>query len=309
MKKTLLASAILASLVSVSAQAATVYDQDGQTLKISGDIDVTAVFDDTGDGTTSSDSSTYGSINVFGTTAVSDTTTAYAEFEIDTSDATNDDFAVDELVVGLDTAYGDFSFGGVSSALGQISDFTDVGNEFGGAVEEISGGGETGFAYANTFAGVSVNAEYIASSEEDKDSIGVSAVYSLEGLSVGLGFVTVDEADELAFGLGYSIDALYVGLGYAMGAVDADTDFNRIELAVTYGVTDDVTVMAFYGNGETEKGSTTSDALDYYAVEATYSIASNLSASAGYAVNNLDAYSDESKDSDTTIYTSISYDF
>ena len=327
MKKTLLASAILASLVSVSAQAATVYDADGSTLKISGDVDVTAYSDDSVDGTIGNAS--YASINLFGTTTISDSVTAYAEFEIDTGsystaeskfgadvdgDGEDDsvktsEFAIDELLVGFDTAYGDFSFGDTSSALGQISDFTDVGNNFAGSQEVIEGEGETGFAYANTFDALTVNAEFKASSEDEEDSIGISAVYSLNGLSVGLGFVTVDEADELAFGLGYSMDALYVGLGYAMGAIDADIDFTSIELAVTYGVTDDVTVMAFYGTGEVEFGSLSADYLDYYALEVEYSIASNVSAYVGYKSNNLDEYSDESDDSDTSIYTQISYDF
>ncbi|TEW52142.1 porin [Psychromonas algicola] len=307
MKKTLLASAILASLVSVSAQAATVYDADGQTLKISGDIDVTAYFDDQGDGTTSSDSSTYGSINIFGTTAVSDTTTAYAEFEIDTdgyesnsaTEATGQ-FAIDELVVGLDTAYGDFSFGGVSSALGQVTDFTDVGNEFGGSLETLGGSGATGFAYANTFGGVSVNAEYIASSDEDADSIGVSAVYSLDfGLDIGAGYVVVDEDSEIQFGLGYSVDALYVGFGYEAGE-EGGVDFTTMELAVTYGVSDDLTLMAFYGMGDTDDA----DTLDYYALEASYSLASNVTASAGFTADNLDTAT-----VDNQLYTQISYDF
>jgi predicted porin len=308
MKKTLLATAILAGLVSVSAQAATVYDQDGQTLKISGDIDALVYSNDSTAGTLDEDN--YASINIKGFTKVSDTVTAYAEFEIDTdgydteisgTDTETSAFAIDELVVGLDTAYGDFSFAGVSSALGQISDFTDVGNEFGGNLEEISGGGASGFAYANTFGGLTLNAEYIASSDEDADSVGVSAVYSIDGLSLGLGYVTLDESNELALGLSYSIDALYVGLGYAMGESDATTDFTIIELAVTYGVTDDVTLMAFYGIGEEEVGSTTTDSLDYYAVEASYSFASNVSANVGYKVDNLDE--------DNTLYTSIQYDF
>jgi len=164
MKKTLLTSAILAGLFSATAQAATVYDADGSTLAVSGDIDVTAYFDDSVDGTAKDAS--YASINIFGTTAVSDTTTAYAEFEIDT-DGDGETFAIDELVVGLDSAYGDFSFGGVDSALGQVSDFTDIGNEFGGNQEVVEGEGATGFAYANTFNGLTVNLEYIASSDKE----------------------------------------------------------------------------------------------------------------------------------------------
>ena len=91
--------------------------------------------------------------------------------------------------------------------------------------------------------------------------------------------------------------------------VAGDVDFTTLELAVTYGVTDDVTVMAFYGTGEFEVGSFSADYLDYYALEVEYSFASNVSAYVGYGVNNLDSYSDESTDSDTTIYTQISYDF
>jgi len=322
MKKTLLASAILAGLVSVSAQAATVYDADGTTLKISGDVDVTTYFDDQEDGTLSPDSNVYGSINIFATNQVSDSVTAYAEFEIDTgsyftaeskfdADVNNDgeddsvktsEFAIDELVVGLDTAYGDFSFGGVSTAVGYISDFTDVGNEFAGNLETIGGEGEVGFAYSNTFSGLSINADYIASSAEDADSIGVSAVYSVAGLTLGAGYVTLDEDDEVAFGIGYAIDALYVGLGYETGETGGD-DFTRMELAVTYGVTDELTVFAFYGIGEKDDV----DNLDYYALEASYALGSNTTVSAGYKADNLDAA--ETDGNDSQLYTQISYDF
>ena len=296
MKKTLLASAILAGLVSVSAQAATVYDQDGQTLKISGDIDVVALSSDSVDGTLASDS--YASINAFASSKVSETVTAYAEFEIDT-DADADLsvpgdslFDIDELVVGFDTAYGDFSFGGTSSALGQISDMTDVAAATGGNQEVVSGGGSTGFAYANTFSGVSLNLEYIASDQKNEDSMGASALYSSDfGLDLGAGFVSVDEDNEIALGLGYSMDALYVGLGYAVGE-QSGADITYMEVVAQYAATDSLTVGLQMGSGESEIGGVTTEEVDFYAVDATYALNSSVSTYASYKVANIDTDED-----------------
>ena len=329
MKKTLLASAILAGLVSVSAQAATVYDQDGITLKISGDVDATVYSDDSVDG--SLGNANYASINLFGTTKVSDSVTAYAEFEIDTggnsvsftdtdTDVTSgtnisntttsksSEFSLDELVVGLDTTYGDFSFGGVDSALGQVSDFTDIGNELGGIQEVLEGGGASGFAYANTFAGISLNAEFIASEDKDADSMGISAVYSLEGLSLGLGYVAVDEENQLLVAAGYAVANLYVGVSYGIGEVlsygDSTygqlSDLTTLEFSAAYQVTGDVSVVALLGQAEVEDA----DVKDYYALEVGYSLADNVLTTVGYSADNLD-----NADPDNSIYAQISYDF
>ena len=70
MKKTLLASAILASLVSVSSQAATVYEQEGTTVNVYGGAEVAALLLDSATGTAASDN--YGYIGLDGTSKISD---------------------------------------------------------------------------------------------------------------------------------------------------------------------------------------------------------------------------------------------
>jgi len=305
MKKTLLASAILAGLVSVSAQAATIYDQEGTTVEVSGSAEVAAFFNTSGSAV--SDSS--GSIGISGESKVSDSVTAYAEFSIE-SDA---DSAVttDDLLVGFDTAYGDFSMGATDAALDQITDFTDIGDEFGG-IQGIAGGdGDTGFFYTNSFGGVVVNAEYIASDVQDADSMGVSVAYYTEsGLGFGLGYVTVedatDDADEIAVGVGYTAGDLYVGLGYAIVS-QGDEDITSIELAAKYQATSDLSVAVLTGQAELDDGTTTSDEEGYFAVELGYSVNDSVYTYVGYQTSTLDE--SDANYNDDQIKASVEYSF
>ena len=299
MKKTLLASAILAGLVSATAQAATVYEQDGTSLDVIGGAEVVAVSKDSIDGTLGHDN--FGYIGLSGSSKVSDTVTAYADFVIETDDVDAGTFAVDDLIVGFDTAYGDFSFGGTDSALGQVSDISDIGAYHGGIQEFVEGKGATGFGYANTFAGLTVNAEFIASSAEDADSIGLSAVYSLDfGLDLGAGYVVLDDANELALALGYSIGDFYLGLGYADGEDTTGADYTSIEVAAQYAVTDALTVTALLGQAETDDVDTT----DYYVVDASYAINDSVVTYASFQADNLDGATDDSE-----IVVGVAYDF
>jgi len=298
MKKTLLASAILASLASVSAQAATVYDQDGTTVEVLGGAEVVAVSADSVDGTFGHDN--YGYLGLTGTSAISDTATAYASFVIETDDVDASTFAIDDLIIGFDTSNGDFSFGGTDGAIEQVTDMTDIGAYHGGIQEVVSGDGDTGFLYSNTFSGVTVNAEFIASDVKDEDSVGVSALYSADfGLDLGLGYVAVDENSEIAFAVGYTVSDLYLAVGYAVVDYDGD-EYTSLELAAQYQVTDAVVVSALLGQAEFED----TDVVDYFAIDASYAINGSASTYVSFKSDNIDGVQD-----DTEIVAGLVYDF
>ena len=311
MKKTLLASAILAGLVSASAQAANVYDADGVTVDVVGGVELNAIFADSYDNGTDIDGTlghdNNGYVGLAGTSKITDTATAYASFVIETEEGTEDDFRtefeVDDLIIGLDTAYGDFSFGDVDSALEQVADFTDIAAYHGGEQEVLEGEGDTGFAYKNTFGAFTVNAEFIASSEDDEDSIGLSAVYSSDfGLDIGLGFVSIDDEDEVAVALGYTTGNLYLGLGYA--DVDerdnSNDDYEVVEFAVQYQMTEALTLTGLYTKVELDGH----DEVEYYVLDALYAVNNNLEVYAAYQYDDID-----DSDDDSEFVIGMTYDF
>lgn len=319
MKKTLLASAILAGLVSASAQAANVYDADGVTVDVVGGVELNAIFadsyDNAGDqkieGTVGHDN--YGYVGLAGTSKITDTATAYASFVIETQDEDGksdtefgSEFAVDDLIIGLDTAYGDFSFGDVDSALEQVADFTDIAAYDGGELEVAEGEGDTGFAYKNTFGAFTVNAEFIASDADDEDSVGLSAVYSSDfGLDLGLGFVSIDDEDEIAAAIGYTTGNLYLGLGYAdVDEYENDAgevgDYEAVEFAIQYQMTEALTLTGLYTKGEFEGH----DEIEYYVLDALYAVNNNLEVYASYQYDDIDSHQD-----DTEFVIGMTYDF
>ena len=319
MKKTLLASAILASLVSVSSQAATIYDQEGTTVAVSGSAEVAINSNDSVDGTAESASS--GSIGIEGTSKISDDVTAYASFGVaaDVGAKAEDD----DILIGFKPSFGDISLGATDAALDQVTDFTDIGDEFGGIQGIVSGGGDTGLFYTNTFSGLTLNAEYIASDTKDEDSMGVSAVYSLGDLNLGLGYVAVDDANEIALAVGYTAGDLTLGLGYAMGEVTeydidndgtADTftesvDYTSLEIAAKYQVTEALSLAVLAGQTELEDSDgNTADVAGYYAIEAGYAVNDAVYAYVAYQASTLDE-DDDSYYSDDQIKASIEYSF
>lgn len=288
MKKTLLATAILSGLVSATAGAATVYDNDGTSLSIGGRAEVRGEFKSAG----TMDDKSRARINVAGETKISDTLTGFGfvEYQI-TDDSDNDDGTAltnRYLYAGLATQYGDFSYGKQGAANVQLSDMSDIANYHSGIQQIITGSEDNQsntFLYSSTFDALTVQADYQAVSEEDKDTFGLSAVYALDfGLDLGVAYTDGDDSYQTTFGAAYSADALYVAATYAIGDIDSDTDFDSLEVAVAYQLTEQVGLVGIYELQETNDVET----VDAYALEANYSFNGNLSSFVSYQFNQID---------------------
>jgi predicted porin len=182
MKKTLLATAILTSFVSAAAGAATVYDQDGTSLKVGGRAEVRGLFSDSVDGTMQDKSRAR--INFKGKTQISEDLAGFGVMEYEIKSGASE-VSNRYLYAGLSTVAGDFSYGRQDTANVQVSDMTDIASEHSGIQQYIGSASDkedNTFAYADNFLdkALSVQANFIASEAEDQDAFGVSALYSLD---------------------------------------------------------------------------------------------------------------------------------
>ncbi|MCP4324225.1 MAG: porin, partial [Alteromonadales bacterium] len=210
MKKTLLATAILSGLVSLTAGAATVYDQDGTTLKVGGRVEVRGLFADSVEGTMEDKSRAR--INFGGETQISENLTGFGfvEYEISpNAKGTVDEPIIDTnevelgedtdsgyylknryLFAGIGTQIGDFSYGKQDTANVQISDFSDISSTHSGlqgAIDASSSKQSNVFLYSGTFAdALTVQVDYQAAEEKDMDTFAISAAYAFDfGLGLG----------------------------------------------------------------------------------------------------------------------------
>ena len=311
MKKTLLASAILASLVSAMAQSATVYDEDGTTLSVGGRAEVRAEFIDTeytevNDGVEetkegSIEDKSRARINFGGETKINDKLTGFGfmEYEINP----DSDLKNRYLFAGFGTQVGKFSYGKQDTANVQISDMTDIASYHSGEQQILGASSDkqsNNFLYSATFDAVTVQGDYVASSEEDDDSYGVSALYN-SGFGLDLGASYSDSnADEsqVTLGAGYTINDLYVAVTYAFGDLNEDDDFNSLEAAIQYKFTKEFRMIGIIGQQE----KADEDSVDYYALEAQYRFNSAIRTYVSYQLNKLD-------DADDSLVAGIRYDF
>ncbi len=309
MKKTLLATAILTGLVSATAGAATVYDKDGTTLKVGGRAEVRGLISDSVDGTMKDKSRAR--INFKGQTQITEDLTGFGvmEYEINNGSSVEvEDTDGEEqdvynsiktryLYAGLSTVAGDFSYGRQDTAGVQVSDLTDIASTHSGIQQVIDAASDkenNTFLYAGEFAGVSVQANFIASAEDDQDAYGISALYSTDaGVDFAAAYSDQDEENQASFGAAYTLNDLYLAATYALGDTSADTEFTSLEIAAQYKVTKELRMIGIYGLAEEETAGVTTDTEDFVALEGQYRFNKSLRTYASYKVNNLQDKDDE----------------
>ena len=291
MKKTLLATAILTGLVSATAGAATVYDKDGTTLKVGGRAEVRGLISDSVDGTMKDKSRAR--INFKGQTQITEDLTGFGVMEYEIKSGASE-VSNRYLYAGLRTAAGDFSYGRQDTAGVQVSDMTDIASTHSGIQQYIDSASDkenNTFLYAGEFAGLSVQANFIASDEEDQDAYGISALYSTDaGVDFAAAYSDQDEENQASFGVAYALDDLYLAATYAMGEVAADDEFTSLEIAAQYKVTKELRMIGIYGMAEEDVAG---DTEDFFAVEGQYRFNKSLRTFASYKLDNLDGADDE----------------
>lgn len=294
MKKTLLATAILSGLVSASAQAATVYDKDGTTMKIGGRVEVRGDFlsEDGGELDGTMYDMSRARINFKGKTKISEGLTGFAKMEYEIKQGEN--VKNRYLFAGIGTNFGDFSYGRQDTANVQISDMTDIASEHSGIQKYIDASDDkqsNTFVYSIEVAeAVTIQADYSGSEEVDSDAYGISALWSSDfGLDLGASYSGSDSTDQTTVGVAYTLNDLYLGATYAMGSVADGDDFTSLEAAVQYKFTKEFRLIGIYGMSDEDVAG---DTNDYMAIEGQYRFNKSIRTYASYKLNNLDGQDD-----------------
>ncbi|CAK1986333.1 Outer membrane protein [Vibrio crassostreae] len=330
MKKAVLASAVVAALVSGSSLAATVYSSDGTELKIGGRAEFRGDFIGSGgaevEGTM--EDKTRFRLNLGGKTELTDTVTAFGFYEAEQSTG-DSEFDNRYMYAGVDFDGQAVSVGRQDMASVIVSDFTDI-TEFSGVqqlIDAASDKEDSVFAYRGGFDALQLEATYQANSAKDTDGYGISGVYSLPiGLDLGLAYSGQDlgagngSANQILAGLAYSLDNLYLAATYSTGdlndkAVGPIAElFTAMEFAAQYKITKQVSAAAVYTYQENEAANgSTADSVDGIELVGYYKLNSNFRTYLSYYINGLDEVKDVTTglttEGEDTLRLGVRYDF
>ena len=334
MKKAVLASAVVAALVSGSSLAATVYSSDGTELKIGGRAEFRGDFIGSGgaeiDGSMKNKSRVR--LNVGGNTEINDSLSGFGFYEAEqsvNSSADNDEtdnFKQRYMYAGFEGDFGAVSVGRQDTAAAQISEMSDVTIFSGDQKAFINAGDEqvnNTFVYAYDADALSLKGSLIAGEDKDTNGYGVSGIYTLPmGLGFGLGYSGNDNgagngsATAVIAGINYKLDALYLGATYTMGDLDdkANTEFSGVEVAAKYKLTSQFELAALYQKQEEDASqNVTVDTADFFELTGTYKFNRSIRTYIAYQLNNLDEVKDATTGLTTqgedTLRLGVRYDF
>ncbi|KAB0482114.1 porin [Vibrio sp. IB15] len=330
MKKAVLASAVVAALVSGSSLAATVYSSDGTELKIGGRAEFRGDFIGSGgaevEGTM--EDKTRFRLNLGGKTELTDTVTAFGFYEAEQSTG-DSKFDNRYMYAGVDFDGQAVSVGRQDMASVIVSDFTDI-TEFSGVQQVIDAASDkedSVFAYRGGFDALQLEATYQANSEKDTDGYGISGVYSLPiGLDLGLAYSGQDlgagkgSANQILAGLAYSLDNLYLAATYSTGDLNDKAvgpiaeSFTAMEFAAQYKITKQFSAAAVYTYQENEAANgSTADSVDGIELVGYYKLNSNFRTYLSYYINGLDEVKDVTTglttEGEDTLRLGVRYDF
>ena len=310
MKKTLIALAVPALLVASAANAATVYEKDGQKFDVYGRAQ-TNIYNDVAAGSSDTTLEGSGRIGLRGTTAINDKVSGFARGEWQISSENSDHIVSNECEVkpadddhtaewvkcdstdnnelktrhfyaGFDGGeVGKVTFGQTDTAYYDAIGVTDIFNEWGSSANAYKGRQEGQVIYNNTFAGFRVGTSYQFSDDNASLEIGSdSQGKTIKVPNLDYGY---------AANVGYTFAANNVGVnaGYAKdeyaqaGQTASKTDW---ALSTSYGVFGEqgLYLAALYNESKIEGSNSYDATLKGYEIAATYFFANNWGLLSGY---------------------------
>lgn len=292
MKKTLLAIAIPALMSATAVNAATVYEKDGQVLKLGGRVqtsllnDAAATFDDTDSTTSDSTLVGYGRLRVEGSTAINSDWKGIAkgEWQVAAENSDGQKFKARHVYLGFDSEkYGKVIVGQTDTAYYDAIGATDWFNQWGSYANGYSGRQPGQIIYSGVWGGF---------------HSGVSYQFADDTASVSLGSDTDPNYVEVgALDYGYAANFGYnfeQGFGFTAGLSKAEynnplsntfSDLTKDDWAIsaTYGVAGEAGFYAAAMYNETSLEAAASE-VNYagYEVIGMYRLENNVSFLAGY---------------------------
>ena len=339
MKKTLLALAVPALLAASAANAATVYEKDGQKFAVWGRVqtsllnDAAAAFD--GDTTTSETTLVgLGRLRLEGSTAINNQWKAIAKAEwqvaaensdndakevkdasgnvIGTTSKDNGKFQARHVYLGFDGAqYGKIIVGQTDTAYYDAIAATDMFNQWGSSANGYLGRQEGQVIYSNTWGGFHGGASYQFADDTAKAEVGSKADTNY----VNVGKLDYGYAANLGynFAQGFGLTAGLSKSKFAKSGTVADVDKDDWAVSGSYGVAGEA---GFYGAAmyNQTKLESQSNSVKYqgYELIGIYRLENNVSFLGGYnfrEVTDSDYASVAKADTTDEYLVGVGYDF
>ncbi|WP_316678835.1 porin [uncultured Tolumonas sp.] len=342
MKKTLLA-VVTTSLFAASANAAVVYDKDGQQVDVYGRIQYQAgqIYNDTNGKANNFGSDTTARLGVNGKWATGSDVALISkvEWQVASEAADGNKFADRYAFAGADFGNGiQATVGTQDSAFVELSDVTDVYNEYSGLIENQFAQSRWDDSAKVTYAADGWDLRSSVSfSDQAKDKTQHTNGTRVQNLySAAAGYtVKLDDVSSLkpvvayqaltgeiagesytnkqyAAGLGYTYDAFYVASTYGQSVKDKvstgtaeDTKDTVWAVTGTYKVLPVVTLVAGFGQVDPHNAAQTGEdgtVTKYYVLGAQYDITPKAKAYTEYKIN-------ETANQDDNYYVGLQYNF
>ncbi|WFB48637.1 porin [Vibrio coralliilyticus] len=323
MNKTLIALAVSAAAVATGANAAEIYNQDGNTIEMGGRAEARLALKDG-----KAEDKSRVRLNFLGTAQITDSLygVGFYEGEFTTNDNggatdgnnSSSDLTNRYLYGGIGGAFGEVTYGKNDGALGVITDFTDIMAYHGNSAAykiAIADRSDNMISYKGQFSDLGVKASYRFSdidttsgsgssdiSDNDADGYSLSAIYAIgeTGVKLGAGYAdgneivnnVVTERNQYMLAASYTINDLYFAGTFVDGedqekGSSLTTDKTGYELAAAYTMGQTVFTTT-YNTLEAKTSGTKYDSADNIAVDATYYFKPNFRGYVSYNFNLLD---------------------
>lgn len=283
MKKLILASAV--ALIATSASAATIYKDESSSLGLQGRVEGRAQYDD--DKVSDISRVRFG---IAGRTAITDQADGVAYYE---TELNKDGYSETRYAnIGIETKMfgSDFGayYGKADGSLGQITDYTDILNTYGGwagSKIEVADRTENNLLFVITGENAVIKANVSDETDTRDSGYAISGKYDFGNINVGAGYAAQDElkdgtsSDNAMLGAGFTHGGFYAGALYSFGQ-EHDVDYDAYELAASYTV-QKVTIAATWTSKDSDANSEDDNHFDF---DVNYAFNKHLNAYAGVSV-------------------------
>lgn len=327
MKKTLIALAVPALLAASAANAATVYEKDGQKFEVTGRAEAN-YYNNAASDSNGSTVEGSGRLGLRGSSAINDTWSAIARVEWQVAGETSDNgtFDVRHMYAGFDgSQYGTIIAGQTDTAYYAVVAPTDIfnKNKFGsygnsywgyrGGAANFGGRQEGQIIYTNSFGGFRGGVSYrLADDTADLDkSYAGNLGYDFGfGVGVTVGADQYDSQSGLKDQNDWGLSATYgtFGEGLYLAGVYTQSDIEQTgvdnthkgyELAATYSLANGLGFLSGYNYTEDENDV---ELTDEFLLGAMYNFSSNLLGYTEFALDQRD-------DADNLATVALQYNF
>ncbi|MEZ8283331.1 porin [Vibrio splendidus] len=304
MNKTMIALAVSAAALATGANAAELYNQDGNSVEMGGRAEARLSMKDG-----KAEDKTRVRLNFLGKVEIQDGLygVGFYEGEFTTSDYDKDGNNVSGsdtidnryTYAGLGGTYGEVTYGKNEGALGVITDFTDIMAYHGNSAADklaVADRTDNMLSYKGQFQDLSVKASYRFADrstetangdtkyvDNGEDGYSLSGIYAIgeTGIKLGAGYADQNEQNEYMLSGSYAISDLYFAGVFTDGEKAKDNgDYTGYELAAAYTMGQTV-FSTTYNNAETD-GDTSADNI---AIDATYYFKPNFRGYVSYNFN------------------------